>query len=681
MKDKRGNGRMQIKYNAQMDKRQKNIAQLSIVFFLPIIIASLIRFWDLDLRPFHSDEGVNSFFLLNLFNRNYYHYDPANYHGPFLYYIGLLPFYILGLSDFAFRCMPALFGTMVVALLYPLRRRLGKMGLLTAGLLIAISPATAFFSRDTIHEIYLIFFSLAIVVSFFLYSETRKSRYIYFAAASIAFVITVKETYILTFAVYSLSLAIAYCYEMVFQSKGARIQYLKDVFTTFAIDCRKNKYAIGISVGIFLLINFLFYSSFLTYYGGIKGILTTLKIWTKTGTHSGGHTKPFFYYFKLLYKFELPMLVLGIIGFYHSFRRGNKFTVFVAAWAIIIYVAYSFIPYKTPWLILNILLPLSIMGGIFVNNIFIIVKKRWHYAIFYPVYVCIFGFFCYQSIMLNFKNYDDERYELVYVQTKRDIYNLLNRLESLSNKCGKNMTINIVSKEYWPLPWYLREYKNAKFWGNVINNPNAPVIIVDKTGEMELKKKLKGDYKKERFVLRPGVWLTAYIQQDLYEIEFDKGAIAQTFTLPVAKVSKEELEQGLNAKYYYNTECIGTPFLSRVERDSISFTYNDETKKPYRSPFGIEWEGYLSITQKGVYQFATKSDDGSMVYIDGNMVVDNDDMHAVRYISGAIPLEEGFHHVRVKYFDGGGGAIMEFLWTPPGGKESLVPGQVLFHKK
>ncbi|MFN3532786.1 MAG: flippase activity-associated protein Agl23 [Candidatus Brocadia sp.] len=664
-----------------MDKQQKNIAQLCIVFFLPIIIASLIRFWDLDLRPFHSDEGVNSFFLLNLFNRNYYHYDPANYHGPFLYYIGLIPFYILGLTDFAFRFMPALFGVMIIALLYPLRRRLGKMGLLTAGLLIAICPATSFFSRDTIHEIYLVFFSLAVVVSFFLYSETRKSRYIYFAAASIAFVITVKETYILTFAVYALSLAITYCYEMVFQSKGARFQYLKDVFTTFAVDCRKNKYAIGISVGIFFLINFLFYSSFLTYYAGIKGILTTLKIWTKTGTHSGGHAKPFFYYFKLLYKFELPMLVLGIAGFYYSFRRGNKFTVFVAAWAIIIYVVYSFIPYKTPWLILNILLPLSIMGGIFVNNIFSIVKKRWHYAIFYPIYVCIFSFFCYQSIMLNFKNYDDERYELVYVQTKRDIYNLLDRLKSLTIRCGKNMTINIVSKEYWPLPWYLREYKNAKFWGSVIDNPNAPVIIVDKNGEKELQKKLKGDYKKERFVLRPGVWLSAYIQQGLYESGFEKEATTKTIIQPVAKISKEELEEGLNAKYYYNIECIGTPFLSRVEKDSISFTYNDETKKPYRSPFGIEWEGYLFITQKGVYQFATNSDDGSVVYINGNMVVDNDDMHAVRYISGAIPLEEGFHHVRIRYFDGGGGAIMAFLWTPPGGKESPVPGQVLFHKK
>ena len=146
--------------------------------------------------------------------------------------------------------------------------------------------------------------------------------------------------------------------------------------------------------------------------------------------------------------------------------------------------------------------------------------------------------------MLNFKNYDDERYELVYVQTKRDVYNLLDRMKLLSNSCGKNMVINIVSKEYWPLPWYFREYKNARFWGNVIDNPNAPVILVDKSGENKLKEKLKGNYKKERFIFRPGVWLVAYIQEGLYNAVYGKEAESKAAALPITKVSKDELESG-----------------------------------------------------------------------------------------------------------------------------------------
>jgi len=685
-----------------MKEQKKERIQLLITFLIPILVALFIRFWDLGLRPFHSDEGVNSFFLLNLYNNNYYHYDPSNYHGPFLYYLGLIPFYVIGISDFSFRLMPVLFGVMVVAVLYPLRKRLGKMGLLTTGLLIALSPANSFFSRDTIHETYLVFFSLSAVVSFFLYAETRKSRYIYFASASLAFIITIKETYILTFAVFAISLAIAYLYEWIVnlrlrvcepkskrqkldtkQSEGAVGGHPSErgIFASFVYDCKKHKYGIGISVGMFLFINILFYSSFFTYHEGINGILTTLKIWTKTGTHSGGHAKPFVYYFKVLYRNELPLMVLGIAGLYYAFRQRSKFTVFVASWAILIYLVYSYIPYKTPWLILNILLPLSLLGGIFIGGISKLIRKGWHYAVFYLFYVGIMGFICYQSIILNFINYDDERCGLVYVQTKRDVYNLLNRLEVLTKACGKNMVINVVSKEYWPLPWYFRDYKNARFWGSVIDNPNAPVILVDSKGDAELKKKMKGDYKKERFVLRPGVWLTAYIQKGLYESAFGCETDSKESKPLAVKVTKEELLPGIAARYFYNIECIGTPFLSEVVNKSISFAYNDEAQKPYRSPFSIEWDGYLYIEQKGVHQFATKSDDGSVVYIDGQVVVDNDELHAARYISGVVLLNEGFHHIRVKYFDGGGGAVMELFWTPPGRSETLVPCEILFHKK
>src|SRR3989338_4503383 len=122
-----------------MKERQSQIIPLLIVFFVPVLIASLIRFWDLDLRPFHSDEGVNSHFLINLYKTGYYRYDPSNYHGPFLYYIGLIPTYILGFTDFSFRLLPVLFGIMTVALLYPLRKRFGAMGLLTAGVLVVLS--------------------------------------------------------------------------------------------------------------------------------------------------------------------------------------------------------------------------------------------------------------------------------------------------------------------------------------------------------------------------------------------------------------------------------------------------------------------------------------------------------------------------------------------------------------
>src|SRR5215471_2018340 len=52
--------------------------------------AAVLRLVFLDLKPLHHDEGVNGQFLTNLFRTGYYHYDPANFHGPTLYYFGCI---------------------------------------------------------------------------------------------------------------------------------------------------------------------------------------------------------------------------------------------------------------------------------------------------------------------------------------------------------------------------------------------------------------------------------------------------------------------------------------------------------------------------------------------------------------------------------------------------------------
>ena len=69
-------------------------------------IAAFLRFFWLELKPFHHDEGVNGFFLTKLVRDGIYKYDPANYHGPTLYYIALPFAKLFGLRPF--RCGSAL---------------------------------------------------------------------------------------------------------------------------------------------------------------------------------------------------------------------------------------------------------------------------------------------------------------------------------------------------------------------------------------------------------------------------------------------------------------------------------------------------------------------------------------------------------------------------------------------
>ena len=56
----------------------------TVAFLLAVAAAIFLRFHLLEIKPLHHDEGVNSYFLLNLAEHWNYKYDPTNYHGPSL---------------------------------------------------------------------------------------------------------------------------------------------------------------------------------------------------------------------------------------------------------------------------------------------------------------------------------------------------------------------------------------------------------------------------------------------------------------------------------------------------------------------------------------------------------------------------------------------------------------------
>src|SRR4029079_524520 len=118
-----------------------------------LIVSALARFYALDLKPLHHDEGVNGFFLTNLIKSSVgYRYDPANYHGPTLYYLARVSTAVFGLSTFAVRFVPALCGLLTVVLLLSLRKRIGAIGSLVAASFVAVSPGAVYMSRYFIHE-------------------------------------------------------------------------------------------------------------------------------------------------------------------------------------------------------------------------------------------------------------------------------------------------------------------------------------------------------------------------------------------------------------------------------------------------------------------------------------------------------------------------------------------------
>jgi len=94
--------------------------------------------------------------------------------------------------------------------------------------------------------------------------------------------------------------------------------------------------------------------------------------------------------------------------------------------------------------------------------------------------------------------------------------------------------------------------------------------------------------------------------------------------------------------------------------------------------FALEFIGQLKIKQTGTYTFYTNSNDGSQLYINNKLVVDNDGEHGAKEKSGEIRLEPGNHKIRVTYFQSGGSKVLTVYYKGPGIERNLLPASILY---
>lgn len=131
--------------------------------------------------------------------------------------------------------------------------------------------------------------------------------------------------------------------------------------------------------------------------------------------------------------------------------------------------------------------------------------------------------------------------------------------------------------------------------------------------------------------------------------------------------------EGFNSLYTFAT--------SKLDIRVRNFTEGFPTpqKQNILENFAIRFRGQLAVTRPGTYTFEILSDDGSKLYIDGLLVIDNDGVHQPQTRRAHIPLSVGFHPVEIHYFQGPRFKIaLQWFYTPPGGKRQVVPPEVIF---
>jgi hypothetical protein len=94
--------------------------------------------------------------------------------------------------------------------------------------------------------------------------------------------------------------------------------------------------------------------------------------------------------------------------------------------------------------------------------------------------------------------------------------------------------------------------------------------------------------------------------------------------------------------------------------------------------FGVVLSGSIRVDAEGRYDFELGSDDGSKLEIDGQLVVNNDGLHGFRTVTGTAELSEGYHPIRIEFFERNGGERLSLRYRPTGGAFTEVPTSVLF---
>ena len=253
------------------------------------------------------------------------------------------------------------------------------------------------------------------------------------------------------------------------------------------------------------------------------------------------------------------------------------------------------------------------------------------------------------------KNFEDFQRRLV---GQYDLLNRLNvpyRMPDLEGFCNVNAftntaTVNVINRD----PHATVRYTTDGSFPDSNSPKVTPSLTFNETTNLILRTFGYGG--------RPG---------EMFRTQF----IKQGYLEPVNVT--ETLKNGLNAAWY---DFVGET-CKRIPKAPFKGNYPvSDVKIPdgVRGNIGLIITGYIRVPADDIYTFALKSDDGSWLKIDGNMIVDNDRPQSPHEETGQVALRAGYHTFEARYFDSNGGMLRLHVLDSKG---NIISPEQLFYSK
>ena len=332
-----------------------------------------------------------------------------------------------------------------------------------------ISTSFLYYSRFLRMDIYVALFTLLLIGSVMRYLSQPRRRWIYLAWVMLGLSLATKEnTFIHGFALVIVLLSVG---GLAFRAwrRGPNASPLgTQALTAYrALGYHFEHLVYGALT--FVLIVFVFYTSFLTHLPGFRAAFTSsIEYWTNVHA-SERVNQPWFYYLMFMGLYEPFALVFGAVALVRARGARHLLPFVLGVWIVVTWIVYSAAGEKAPWLVLHLLWPPMLLASWWVGRWFDEARAFISRLAVGLLSVALLLWTVWFAIPATYERGSVPNDMVVYVQTTPDVRDVAAIADEAARRTGQGFKLPILIDNAfaWPTVWYLRDYNAALYTKNL----------------------------------------------------------------------------------------------------------------------------------------------------------------------------------------------------------------------
>lgn len=243
---------------------------------------------------------------------------------------------------------------------------------------------------------------------------------------------------------------------------------------------------------------------------------------------------------------------------------------------------------------------------------------------------------------------------------------------------------------------YLAKIVDLKYGYESFERVIQPVVVSDKNGIVELS--CKDNLAEIRYTLDGSIptSLNGYKYEEPIEVNGTVllRAVALKYRYPESEVIRKhigtdifqksqvvnnKLQTGLKYEYYEGQAKNALEIKELPKIKSGIASYVTTSTRTRDENYAFIFTGHIKIPEDGAYTFYLTSNDGSRLFLNDELAINNDGAHGKREESVLLSLSKGYHKIKLSYFQLGGGQTLELEWSGDNLNREVIPASVFYH--